>query len=214
MSVVKRRMAGVLLAAVCMIATAGMAFADRVGSQQGPQSDMTAQRDAVNSPYYYYDSSSLTVVPVYCFYSSFMKDHMWTASEYEKEILEEGYLSGAETYRLQGIAGYVEETPSNRNIPVYRFWNRKTTDHFYTTSEAEKDQLARDLASGKDDYEYEGIAWYVPVAYETPVYRFFDTAAFNHFYTCDEQQMNSLSQAYLNGTGTYRYEGIAWYWYE
>ena len=209
----KKRVTGALLAAVCMVTISGVVRADRVGSQPDTQSVSTAVRDAVNSPYYY-DSSSLTVVPVYCFYSSFMKDHMLTASEYEKEILEESYLSGAETYRLQGIAGYAEETPTDRNIPVYRFWNKRTTDHFYTTSEVERDQLARDLVSGKDDYEYEGIAWYVPVAYETPVYRFFDTVAFNHFYTCDEQLKDSLSQAFLNGTGSYRYEGIAWYWYE
>lgn len=209
----KKRMTGVLLAAVCMIMSSGIVPADRVGSQPGTQNDQTAMRETVNNPYYY-DNSSLTVVPVYCFYSSFMKDHMWTASEYEKEILEESYLSGAETYRLQGIAGYVEETPTDRNIPVYRFWNKRTTDHFYTTSEVERDQLARDLASGKDDYQYEGIAWYVPVAYETPVYRFFDTVDFNHFYTSDEVLKNNLSQAYLNGTGSYRYEGIAWYWYE
>ncbi len=155
----KKRVTGALLAAVCMVTISGVVRADRVGSQPDAQSVSTAVRDAVNSPYFY-DSSSLTVVPVYCFYSSFMKDHMLTASEYEKEILEESYLSGTETYRLQGIAGYAEETPTDRNIPVYRFWNKRTTDHFYTTSEVERDQLARDLASGKDDYQYEGIAWY------------------------------------------------------
>lgn len=53
----------------------------------------------------------------------------------------------------------------------------------------------------------------VPKGSSCPVYRFFDTAAFNHFYTSDEQLKETLSQSYLNGTGTYRYEGIAWYWY-
>lgn len=204
----KRWMTVILFAATCMIMTAGIVLADRVGEQVGSY----ASGNTATVPYV---NVSITVpaVPVYCFYSSFMRDHMWTASADEKEELQNSYESGKETYQLQGVSGYAEQTASEWNMPVYRFWNKRTTDHFYTTSESEKDQLEKDLASGKDHYEYEGIAWYVPKSSNTPVYRFFDTLALNHFYTSDENLKTSLSQAYLNGTGSYRYEGIAWYWY-
>lgn len=205
----KKKMSVILLAAICMIMAAGTALADRVGEQI----DSYASRNAVSNTYFN-GNFSATLVPVYSFYSSFMRDHMWTSSEEEKEQLMDWYKSGKETYQLQGVSGYVEQTASDWNMPVYRFWNKRTTDHFYTTSETEKEQLAKDLASGKDNYEYEGIAWYVPKSSDTPVYRFFDTVAFNHFYTSDEVLKNNLSQAYLNGSGSYRYEGIAWYWYE
>ncbi len=195
-----------LATALCLCMLPATALADRIGKQN----DVIIPYNVVEGGY---NVTEVPVVPVYCFYSAYMRDYMWTASEDERQQLEYNYYSGKETYQYQGVSGYAELTPSDQNIPVYRFWNKKTTDHFYTTSENEKNQLARDLETGKDDYVYEGIAWYVPKGSSCPVYRFFDTAAFNHFYTSDEQLKDSLSQSYLNGTGTYRYEGIAWYWY-
>ena len=187
-SVMRKKFAWILLTVMCLV----MTFE-------------TARAEMPDDP---------LVVPVYCFYSEFMKDHMWTASENERQYLINNYYTGKETYRFQRISGYVENIPTQFNIPVYRFWNQKTTDHFYTTSENEKNQLAQDLISGKDNYEYEGIAWYVPEKTGYPVYRFFDTEAFNHYYTSSEPLKEKLSQEYLEGKGTYRYEGIAWYWYE
>ena len=202
----KKKYVCILLAVMCIWMSAGAARADRIGSQDTQSGVM------IGGVTYYY--RGIEVEPVYCFYSAFMKDYMWTASETERQQLDINYYSGKETYQYQGVSGYAEKTSSDQNIPVYRFWNKKTTDHFYTTSETEKEQLAKDLKDGKDDYEYEGIAWYVPRVSDWPVYRFFDTSAHNHFYTCDEQLKDSLSQDYLSGNGTWRYEGIAWYWYK
>ena len=151
-------------------------------------------------------------IPVYCFYSAFKRDYFWTAFEDEMNQLLVRFNSGTDDYQYQGISGYAEQNPSEHNVPVYRFWNNKTLDHFYTISETEKDQLQKDYNSGKDNYAFEGIAWYVPQTSNIPVYRFFDVSNYNHFYISDEQVKESLNQAYLDGTGSYRYEGIAWYW--
>ena len=55
-------------------------------------------------------------------------------------------------------------------MPVYRFWNETTKDHFYTADAAEKEQLQANYYSGRDDYVYEGIAFYASV-WGNPVYR-------------------------------------------
>ena len=159
-----------------------------------------------------YNYAGTNRVPVYCFYSSFKRDYFWTAFENEMNELLVSYNSGTDDYQYQGISGYAEQNPTDQNVPVYRFWNKKTLDHFYTISETEKDQLISDFNSGKDNYEYEGVAWYVPQLSSIPVYRFFDVSNYNHVYISDAQTKESLSQAYLNGTGSYRYEGVAWYW--
>ena len=157
---------------------------------------------------------SIPVVPVYQFYSIYMQDYFWTISEDEKDQIVENYRTGKDTYQYQGIAGFVEENSAAWNVPVYRFWNKETMDHFYTASEAEKDTLARTLKDGTDHYVYEGIAWYAPANDGVPVYRFFDRNAFNHYYTSSTDEYQDLSAQYLAGTSPFRYEGIGWNWYE
>ena len=204
----KRKMICVWLAALMICSAGRMALADSVGTNPAASSNQSS--GSVYKKVYI----MVKTVPIYCFYSPFMKDYFWTTSEDEKKQLEEAYRTGQGTYEYQGIWDYAEQSAADWNMPVYRFWNKKTTDHFYTTSDAEKAQLEKDLKSGKDDYVYEGIAWYVPRLSNRPIYRFFDTVAFNHYYTSDEQTKDRLAQAFLNGTGTYRYEGIAWNGYE
>ena len=195
----------------CLLLSSVPVLADST-SGNGPNVSKVYQDPA--SGYYVYLYVPQKVVPVYRFYCDYKKDYFWTTSSDEKEDLQKMYKNGTETYQYQGIVGYAEETASDRNTPVYRFWNKKTTDHFYTTSSAEKKQLEKDYKSGEDDYKYEGVAWYVPKDSGKPVYRFFDTKNFNHYYTSSEDIRASLQTAYTDGTGTYRYEGIAWYWYE
>ena len=153
------------------------------------------------------------ISPVYEFYSPYMRDYLLTSSSSEKEQLERNYYIGTETYQYDGIVSYVETASTPFNTPVYRFWNPVTCDHFYTISESEKNQVQKDLRNGTDNYEYEGIAWYSPTYSGNPVYRFFDVVNFNHYYTSNESERSSMQQDYLNGTGRWRYEGIAWYWY-
>jgi hypothetical protein len=51
--------------------------------------------------------------------------------------------------------------PTNRT-PVYRFYNRQANSHFYTIDPAERDSVITQLGW---KYTYEGVAYYVALAY-------------------------------------------------
>ena len=182
-----------------------------VQTQQGGTT--VVQPQIVTSPQYVVVDSQIAVVPVYQFYSDTMRDHFWTITTEEAISLQNAYNMGTSTYAYKGVAGYVYQNNVANSVPVYRFWNKKTLDHFYTISETEKQQVEKDYKDGKDDYEYEGVAWWAPTSTTKPVYRFFDTVNFNHYYTSDASIYQQLTQLYATGQGSYRYEGIAWYWY-
>ena len=174
------------------------------------------QRPAVDVPKYVYIQEQAEVVPVYQFYSESMKDHFWTVDVTEKTLLENSFLSGKGSYEYKGIAGYAFKAKNSIAKPVYRFWNEKTSDHFYTADKVEKEQVEKNYKKGKDGYKYEGVAFYAPTSQAEstkPVHRFFDELAFNHYYTSNTEIYNSLVQLYSSGSGTYRDEGIVWYWY-
>lgn len=166
---------------------------------------MTASADAVAGR-----------LPVYRFYSASMTDYLYTTDENEKKQLMEDYDKNLQTYGYQGIVGYVDNHETNTNVPVYRFWNEKTTDHFFTTDEYEKEVVMENTKKGIDQYQYEGIAFYTPsedAADGKKVYRFFDDYTFTHYYTDDSSEAKTLYKSYNDGTSDSRYEGIAWYWY-
>jgi len=96
----------------------------------------------------------------------------------------------------ESVAFYASSTQQAGLVPVYRFYNRKGTDHFYTTSEIEKDSI---INSGKSNWKYEYIAFYVPTSQlegYLPVYRFLNKGGVDHMYTSSE-----VEKSYLTGTG-------------
>jgi hypothetical protein len=96
-------------------------------------------------------------------------------------------------------------------VPVYRFWSQKTSKHFYTTSESEKDKLV-DLYSAA--WSFEGIAYYAfarPIEPNlAPVYRFWSEVASSHFYTISEAERDKLIDEYAE---VWTFEGEAFYAY-
>ena len=152
-----------------------------------------------------------TSTPVYVFYSPFMDDYFLTASETERSSLEWEYRNGTQTYEFSGILGWAEAYATDTNVPVYRFWNQNTTDHFYTSSYEEKVQTEENYNSGRDGYKYEGVAFYVPAYGYSPVYRLFNTVTFSHVYITDASVRDSLISDYQCGYSSWRYEGVAWY---
>ena len=148
--------------------------------------------------------------PLYVFYSAPFQDYMYTASETEKRTLENHYYTGIETYRYIGTMGTVYTSYEPGAVPVYRFWNETTLDHFYTADSKEKNDVQNNYYTGKDDYVYEGIAFYVS-GYGTPVYRFFDPICFNHFYTNDLYEKTYLCDMARTGNTNFVYENVAWY---
>jgi hypothetical protein len=77
---------------------------------------------------------------------------LWTTSTNERDdLVEHGY-------KLEGTAFIVLKSTSTENKkPVFRLYNHKNGNHFWTASAHERDRLA-----GSKDWTFEGIAYYVP----------------------------------------------------
>jgi hypothetical protein len=90
-------------------------------------------------------------------------------------------------------------------VNVYRFYNTQTGTHFYTSSEAEREDVTNNNAA----FVYEGIAYQAyagDTASNTALYRFFNTETGNHFYTAVDAERDSVQTM-----GQFSYEGIAYY---
>lgn len=87
---------------------------------------------------------------------------------------------------------YAQAMPSQPDIsmPVYRFFNVRNANHFYTDSASERDMV---IATWPDVFRYEGIAYYVnPAKNEQPLYRFFYRRGSSHFYTASVQEASMI----------------------
>jgi hypothetical protein len=90
--------------------------------------------------------------------------------------------------------------------PIYRFYNWKNGDHFYTANEMEKD-----LVIQSPDFIHEGPLFYAfqePVDGALPAYRFYDNATGNHFYTINSQEKDMVAVS-----PQFSFEGAAFYAY-
>jgi hypothetical protein len=86
---------------------------------------------------------------------------------------------------------------------VYRFFDTKTGDHFYTLSSAEKQQIQATLPA----YKYEGVGWATPDdgPNTIDVFRFFDTKTSQHFFTTSATERDNV----IKTLPSYHYEGVA-----
>lgn len=91
-------------------------------------------------------------------------------------------------------------------LPVYRFYNRRTGTHFYTPSDAERDTVINTLGA---TYTYEGVAYTTRASRNTQeLYRFYNRRAGSHFYTADATERDrviaTLGSTYSYDGPTYR----------
>jgi predicted outer membrane repeat protein len=98
------------------------------------------------------------LVPVYRFWSTRSGEHFFTIKEGEKQKLIDNYV-GTWVFEGVGFYAYAPGTQPSECKPVYRFWNAKTGEHFYTIKEGEKEKLM----GATSGYAYENVAFY---AYE------------------------------------------------
>lgn len=87
--------------------------------------------------------------------------------------------------------------------PVFHFFNESTGQHFYTTSSAERE----DLATSQSGYAYQGVGWAAPLtsAETNDVFRFTNPTTGDHFYTANVAERDGL----LLGSSGYHYNGVA-----
>ncbi|WP_159723295.1 NlpC/P60 family protein [Enterococcus sp. CSURQ0835] len=82
--------------------------------------------------------------------------------------------------------------------PMHRLYNPNSGEHFYTSTDAERDNLTG------QGWQLEGTAWTAPEA-GAPVYRLYNPNAGDHHYTMNSNERDMLQKAGWN------YEGISWY---
>ena len=75
-------------------------------------------------------------------------------------------------------------------VTVYRMYNTKTSEHLYTTSQAEYDACGKGAYA---DWRAEGVGWYAPPAGEgAPVWRLYNKGLGDHHYTSNANERDML----------------------
>ncbi len=110
---------------------------------------------------------------------------------------------------VSGMASLVPEPPASPTaMPVYRFYNTRTSTHFYTANPAERNQVLATLAA---TYRYEGVAYTINTlntANDASLFRFYNVSTGTHFYTANVAERDSVIARMGN---TYHYEGVAYH---
>jgi len=138
-----------------------------------------------------------SVSTVYRFWSPTNKSHFYTNSVAERDLILRTYPSSMWTYEGGVYNAFSSQQPGT--VPLYRFWSANFKGHFYTTSEAEKNQVI--ATYDKATWLYEGIAFYVyPVdpayAGTVTVARFWSQDNKHHFYTASAAERDYVIATY------------------
>jgi hypothetical protein len=147
----------------------------------------------------------VSLTPVWRFFNFKQGVHFFTASAAEMASVRDTL---SKVYVLESVAYYLNTANSDNKTPLYRFFNFKQGVHFYTASEAEKNNVVATLSKV---FVLESVAYNVcatNVAGATPVYRFFNFKKGVHFYTASEAERDNVIKTL---SWTYSYEGIGYY---
>ncbi len=104
----------------------------------------------------YQDNPLTNNQPLYRFYNKVSKSHFYTASAEEADHV---IATWPTIFNYEGPTYAVRAAPASPfDLPVYRFFNKRTGSHFYTASAEEADHV---IATWPDIYQYDGIAYYL-----------------------------------------------------
>jgi hypothetical protein len=145
-------------------------------------------------------------VPVYRYHNGSSHDHFYTQNAAEIGATESGQ-SGHHGYTCEGVGFYLAENETVGYTAVYRFWNPSSKDHFYTSSEEEKDSVH---AHG---YSLEGVVGYISTTQiegTIPVYRYWNPNTHDHFYTSNALEIGATEPG-VTGAHGYTCEGVLGY---
>ena len=145
------------------------------------------------------DGPTLTNDVVYRFYNSQTQQHFYTANTAERDMLKNTPSIG---YSFEGGAFGASLSTGPGLLPLYRFYAGASQDHFYTTSESEKNSLISNTKSG---YGFEGVAFYVYGAgssADSNVNRYYNAKIGQHLFTGNTSEIAGLSKDWVS-------EGVA-----
>ena len=98
-------------------------------------------------------------VPLYRYWKADVGDHFYTTNRHEIGTTTPG-RAGRHGYVSEGITGYCFPHAVAGTVPLYRYWQLRHSDHFYTTD-------AREIGTttpghvGRHSYKSEGVVCYV-----------------------------------------------------
>jgi len=147
-------------------------------------------------------------VPVYRYYSSRTSDHFYTTKAAEIGTTQNG-VTGNHGYISEGVGFYLAESQADGYTPVYRFWNDRNNDHFYTANQSESDGVH------VHGYKAEGVVGYIATSQiegTIPVHRYWNSGAKDHFYTTNGNEIG-VTEVGASRNG-YQYEGVLGYAFE
>lgn len=112
-----------------------------------------------------------------------------------------GSVSVTATSECRNFTGTVSLPFSvvSKTVKMYRLYNARTGEHFYTASASERAKLRR------AGWRYEGVGWKALEKSTKPVYRLYNKFTGDHHYTRSASERFKLKKA------GWKYEGIGWY---
>lgn len=133
--------------------------------------------------------------------------HFWTADANEYNSLYQGGHNG---WSDESPAFYDYSKDSSTGQAVYRIYNSRSGEHFYTVDTNERDGLLGKPCNQQQCWSNENVAWKAsgPVA----VYRLFNNVSGLHHWTSSNDEAQALQKAANdNGGKGWHIEGTAFY---
>jgi len=87
------------------------------------------------------------------------KEHFYTNNPYEIGTDVKG-VTAKYNYKCEGVGFKLYKEQEKETIPIYRYYNPTSKDHFYTTN-AEEIGTVQVGMLGKHNYKMEGILGYI-----------------------------------------------------
>ena len=134
---------------------------------------------------------------MYRFWSDTYQGHFYTRSVAERNNVIEDYSDSVWRYEAAVFGAFGTQVAGT--VPVYQFWSATYNGHFYTTSEAEKNQVIATYPA--HIWQYEAVAYYVYPSTSSnldtvPMARFWSPTYLHHFYTSDAVEAQQVADQY------------------
>ena len=103
-------------------------------------------------------------VPLYRYFNNNVSDHLYTTDEGEIGTITP-MMIGNDGYKFESIVGYCLITQDEGTVPLYRYWNPRNSDHFYTTDGLQEIGTVTEGETRRHGYTSQGVVCYVHPAH-------------------------------------------------